>query len=314
MTFHPLTVDDVVRARERDGAPIRTVGGYFQTRCPAHPDRRPSLIFGEGTDGTAFIRCLAGCSTGDVVRALDATGTGRPLDPEEIERRRAERDADRLDREALAREIHERALLHPDRECAIGAISPRLKWDADDLLARGVGWTGSRVTFPNEDIDGLVVGCDMYAAPGTRARELVCDDNPKLRARGTRGLWPATEPGSELMFLVEGAPAAATVLGCGLAAVAFPSASGLRRVDAERLRGATNLVILADGDAPGRRAAKTSTLVLRDVGVRAIALDLFMTSDGRDVADELRVRDDGVDWLLSEVSPFIDEEVLAIGG
>jgi hypothetical protein len=302
MTFRPLSVEDIIAARERDGAVVRRVGRYFVTNCPAHDDRRPSLAFGEGEDGSAWIIDYGGCTVIDVVRCLKANGTAIPLSPAERESRCATDEADRDARIARARARHERALTHPDRRRALQHFAPALRWDVADLLDRGVGWDGGRVVFPIVDYAGAVVCVDCYAPPNSAARRA---GEAKLLANGIRGPWPAPATVAELRYIVEGAPAAATMLGCGLPAIGFPSAAaGVRLVDATLLRaaGANDLVVLADGDAVGRSAARTSVLVLRDVGVRARAIDLFPElDDGRDVADELRARDDGVDWLTREV-------------
>ena len=48
----------------------RTAPGRWLARCPAHDDRRPSLAVREAEDGRLLIYCFAGCSVGDVMRAL----------------------------------------------------------------------------------------------------------------------------------------------------------------------------------------------------------------------------------------------------
>ena len=300
-----LSVDDVREGLERRGLIVRKVGRGYLGQCPAHHDGTPSLSFGPSRrdDGSAFLHCFAGCSVRDIVVALGVNGSAVPLSAAELARRRAEDEADRSARTARARARYELALAHPDRRPALEWFSPALKWDAADLLERGVGWDGDRVVFPIVGADGVLTGIDRYAPPGSRARQL----GPKLLASGRRGPWPAPATVAGLRYLVEGAPCAATLLGCALAAVAYPSASGLRRVDAEGLlgAGAADLIVLADADEAGRRAARVSVLVLRDVGIRARAIDLFdELDDGRDVADELRAREDGVDWLLGELAEF----------
>lgn len=45
-------------------------GAGWQAQCPAHDDRKPSLVIGEGDDGRALVHCQANCATGDVLAAL----------------------------------------------------------------------------------------------------------------------------------------------------------------------------------------------------------------------------------------------------
>ena len=49
---------------------VRETSSGWLARCPAHADRDPSLMVGEGDDGRVLLHCHAGCATEDVVRAL----------------------------------------------------------------------------------------------------------------------------------------------------------------------------------------------------------------------------------------------------
>lgn len=49
---------------------VRETGGGWVARCPAHEDRRPSLSIAEGADGRVLLKCFAGCTAEDVVRAV----------------------------------------------------------------------------------------------------------------------------------------------------------------------------------------------------------------------------------------------------
>jgi hypothetical protein len=269
-----LSVNDVVRALERAGVPIRRAGRGWVSHCPAHHDEHMSLSFAEGEDGSALIFCFAGCQTVAVVKALGATGTARPLSSAEVERRRAAAEADRLAREARARELHARSLKHPDRIAALTCIARALKWGVDTLFEYDVGWDGNRVCFPSV-LDDVVVGVSMYAAPGTRAR---AEDRPKVIAYGRRALWP--QPTADVEILVEGAPACATLLAADFAATGLPSAAA-RRVDAQQLAaaGVRRVLVLADADEVGRKAARTAVLVLRELGIRAKAIDISPLMD-----------------------------------
>lgn len=79
---------------ERIGeAVVRKLGGHWRhgrgmCRCPAHPDRKPSLSIRVGASALLY-KCWAGCDTRDVIRAiltldekaLDTIETGVPAPP-----------------------------------------------------------------------------------------------------------------------------------------------------------------------------------------------------------------------------------------
>ena len=48
----------------------KNAGTGWSARCPAHDDSRASLSVAEGKDGTALVKCHAGCDTSAVVQAL----------------------------------------------------------------------------------------------------------------------------------------------------------------------------------------------------------------------------------------------------
>jgi hypothetical protein len=49
---------------------VKRSGEGWIASCPAHEDRHASLSIGVGDDGRALVKCFAGCSVDDVVRAL----------------------------------------------------------------------------------------------------------------------------------------------------------------------------------------------------------------------------------------------------
>ena len=64
---------DVVIARLLDAH--ATGHGRWTARCPAHPDRRPSLSIRAGDDGQVLLHCFAGCATERVLTALGLAWT-----------------------------------------------------------------------------------------------------------------------------------------------------------------------------------------------------------------------------------------------
>jgi hypothetical protein len=52
---------------------VRKAGRGWIAKCPAHPDRTPSLSVTVGSDGRLLIHCFAGCAVLDVLGALNLT-------------------------------------------------------------------------------------------------------------------------------------------------------------------------------------------------------------------------------------------------
>lgn len=52
---------------------VQKLPSGFTARCPAHPDRSPSLSIREAEDGRVLLRCWAGCQTAAVVAAMGLT-------------------------------------------------------------------------------------------------------------------------------------------------------------------------------------------------------------------------------------------------
>ena len=65
---------------------VKRNGSGFIARCPAHPDREPSLSVSEGDDGRVLVKCHAGCSTEAIVQAAGLEL--RDLFPAQTEARR----------------------------------------------------------------------------------------------------------------------------------------------------------------------------------------------------------------------------------
>lgn len=73
MVAHPSQSDphlDAFLAR-LDG--VKRSGSEWKARCPAHPDKTPSLSVDLGKNGGVVVHCHAGCKTSDVLAALKVT-------------------------------------------------------------------------------------------------------------------------------------------------------------------------------------------------------------------------------------------------
>jgi hypothetical protein len=49
---------------------VRKSGRGYIAKCPAHEDRSASLSIAEGHDGRVLLKCFAGCSISEILRAL----------------------------------------------------------------------------------------------------------------------------------------------------------------------------------------------------------------------------------------------------
>jgi hypothetical protein len=49
---------------------VKRAGNGWSARCPAHDDRRASLSIAQGDDGTALVKCHAGCDTAAILAAV----------------------------------------------------------------------------------------------------------------------------------------------------------------------------------------------------------------------------------------------------
>jgi len=133
----------------------------------------------------------------------------------------------------------------------LNSLAASLGLTADSLTRLHVGWCGWQhsYSFPMRDSKGAIVGIRLRKPAGF-----------KYCIRGSRSaLFIPTGIESATLCIAEGPTDCAALLDMGLAAVGRPSCTGgisllLKLV--RRLR-SRNVVIVADGDEPGRAGAKT---------------------------------------------------------
>ncbi len=142
-------------------------------------------------------------------------------------------------------------------DVALARLADGLGLTIGSLRRLGVGWSARHRawTWPMVDTHGRV--------RGIRLRYL---DRRKLSVRGGHeGLFvPRDLAASERLLVCEGPTDTAALLGLGLAAVGRPSCAGGvgLLVDLVRRRREREVVIVADGDEPGRRGAANLAAVL----------------------------------------------------
>ncbi len=269
-------------------------GSYGLAFCPAHQNTKtPALSISDGADGKLLVHCFAGCAGVDVLAALRARGLleGRSdwkPDPKELERRKAEEDADRQRRIELARRCWSEA----------GPISNTLA--ERYLRARGITcplhptlrfhpncWHGPTATKLPAMVAAVSIGRKVVgvhrtylAEPGAkafteRAKMMLgrCAGGA-VRLSGGPGPLVVAEGIETALSLLSGLPDAsprvwAALSRGGMAGLVLPQYPG-------------ELVLAPDGDAPGRDAANKLADRAGTAGWRVRVMDC---PDGHDWND-----------------------------
>ena len=140
---------------------------------------------------------------------------------------------------------------------ALQQLADKLGLTVTSLARLGTGWSVEHRAwaFPMRDASGLVKGI-----------RLRLPDGRKLSVRGGHeGLFiPADLPSGESLLICEGPTDTAALLDLGFPAVGRPSCLGGVRllVDLVHRHKPPEVVIVADGDSPGRRGAEALAAVL----------------------------------------------------
>ena len=233
--------------------------------CPAHHNTKtPALSLKDGRDGKLLVYCFAGCSWQDVFAALRARGllaghSDWRLDPIEIERRKAEKEADNRRRGEMARRCWAEAgpISGTPAERYLrsrgitGQLPPTLRFHSEC-------WHGPTATKVPAMVAAVSIGRKVVgvhrtylAEPGTKA----FDDKAKLmlgRCAGGAVRLAATD---EVLMVGEGIETClAAMQATGRPTWAALSTAGLLTLDLPDM--VRQVIVLADGDEAGEAAAR----------------------------------------------------------
>jgi putative DNA primase/helicase len=252
----------------------RKIGDDWTARCPAHDDGTPSFSIRQADDGKVLVRCHAGCKQRDVIKALRARGLweaasrlykslprsnlDRHITPIEIE-------PDAMKRSRTSLEIWwesqqtETALVETylrSRGLAI-PIPPSIRFHAGLRHSSGSIWP-AMVGLVTRGHDGkpLAIHRTYLARDGIGKAPVAPQKMMLGPCRG--GAVRLAAPG-EMLMVAEGIETALTAIqATGHPAWAALSTSGLRVLD---LPGSVReVIVLADGDDPGEKAACDAAL------------------------------------------------------
>jgi len=287
-TYDPL--DAVVAALRDHGCHVQSAGrDRYEAQCPAHDDRDPSLSIGRGSKGEpkAVVFCHAGCSTGDILEALD-------LEPAALF---ADYDPDR------ARTITYLHHIRAWKGAQQAAPKPKLKpWRRDKTDHYDYVWSdgspAARVVRYNKvdtetgEIVGKTFTQHRYDYPTeTYAPTLDGIDMPIYHADAVASTIAAGLP----VIVCEGEKDADNVTAAwGLTATCNPMGADAWRPHHTKALTGANVIVVADDDDAGHRHAQHIHDELLDV---AATVMLCLPAEGcKDLSDHINAGH-GIDEL-----------------
>jgi hypothetical protein len=292
---HEGSVRSVLGALERADCRPRRVGSGWQALCPAHDDRRPSLSISEGREGRALLKCMTGCETATVLKALGldwgdlqpaAGGCGSPLG---------------CRGEGGSMPPSARATVQPGGGCTLAAYAVAKTLPEGFLRDLGLADTSflgaPAVRMPYLD--------ELGAEVAVRFRlELAKGDAADRRFRWRKGdkpclygLWRLQEArAAGHVVLVEGESDAQTLWSHGVPALGLPGAGNWREDWTSALEGLATIYVVIEPDRGGETVrAWLGRSRIRD-RARLVALE------GAKDPSELHVHDPaafGEEWGLA---------------
>jgi putative DNA primase/helicase len=258
----------------------RKAGAVWMARCPAHDDRAPSLAIADAKNGKVLVRCHAGCDQRDVIAALRARGAwGSARQSADQSFRKADRQIPaESNRDALKRT--EAALTiwrasHPAEETPVETylrsrgiailVPPAIRFHAGLKHPSGAVWP-AMVALVTQGAAGNPIGIHRtFLAFDGKGRAPV--EPAKMMLGPCRGGAVRLGRSDDVLMVGEGIETClAAMQASGRPAWAALSTSGLRALDLPRE--VQNVIVLADGDAPGEAAARICARHLKREGRR----------------------------------------------
>jgi len=245
----------------------RKVGKCWVARCPAHDDRTPSLSIRDAEDGKVLVRCHAGCEQARVIGVLRSRGLWAENDkhqftkpvPRDTARDQVDCSETKRIRQALG--IWHAAL--PASGTLVEAYlasrglqfppPPTLRFHSGLKHPSGTIWP-AMVALVTRGIDDtpLAIHRTFLARDGHGKAPV---EPQKMMLGPCRGGAVRLGVAGEALMVGEGIETClAAMQATGLPAWAALSSSGLRTLDLPAV--VREVIMLADGDEPGEKAAR----------------------------------------------------------
>lgn len=283
---------------------LKKSGREFLARCPWHDDHRPSLtvspktnrvycfVCARGVDSIGWLQEQHGLSFADAVVSLAdryniAVETANAEDQERYEAERKERERLLFDREQLQAKLHRAIWDSP----GLRYLHERGLYE-DTIIRWGLGWNGSRVTFPLCDDQGRVVA---------HTGRVIDDSKPKYKNSTNSAIYNKSAMVFGLSMAKEEIIKSRSVVICegqmdvircwqeGLTNMVAVSGSALTSQMIERiirLTRARKITLCFDGDRAGNAAAHRARKELMSVALGGeLQLKILSLPEGKDPAD-----------------------------
>jgi hypothetical protein len=287
---HPDPFEAVIAKLDALGCDPRPSGsGRYQSRCPAHDDRHPSLSVSQADDGRALVHCFTGCSCAEIMNALEMSEAD--LFPPRERTRPAERTRVHPDHTGQDQVRQDRPRkVHSDRR----SVTEALEWSLEKNYGIKYKYLNRKWIYRTADGSELLSEIRLESRAGDKTYRvyhkvlggyLVGDPPgplplyrlPELKAAGR-------------VFVTEGPKCADVAVKLGLCATT--SAHGARspgKSDWSPLAG-KEVIILPDNDEPGRGYARAVVALLSrlDPPPTVKIVDLPDLPDGGDIDDWFR--------------------------
>jgi hypothetical protein len=179
----------------------KRAGNSWSSRCPAHDDRRASLSVSEGDDGTALVKCHAGCDTSAILAAVgmklaDLFPAKASLSPSRNGKPRPRGKASPTAKDAVAdleRQHGKRSALWTYHDAQGEPVGVVVRWDKPSgkdirpVARHGDGWRISAMPEPRP----------LYGLPelATATRVIVCEGEKAADAARALGFIATTSAG-----------------------------------------------------------------------------------------------------------------------
>ncbi|MEQ1719447.1 MAG: toprim domain-containing protein [Hyphomicrobium sp.] len=250
------------------------VGTTWIARCPAHADSTPSLSINETGDGKLLVHCHAGCEQTAVIATLQTCGLWAPgfANAEIRSRRPNDRDDDKL-RTAYALKLWCAARPSDDSLVQVYLRSRGIRIRLPGTVKFHVGlrhpagstWP-AMIGIVTRGRDNRPIGVHRTYLARDGCGKAPIEPN-KMMLGPCRGGAVRLAPESAPLMIGEGIETClAAMQATGHGAWAALSTSGLRTLDLPPA--VQDVIVLADGDAPGEAAAMTAAARWRHEGRR----------------------------------------------